>query len=145
MMKRQFFLLCAALLLFSACCASGDHRLPGAEERGRLAAKMVNLSAAVDAYFMDMTTAPQESEDVVLQQATSHDPRLLAPEFAAYALKVQYQNPYAVVLLCSSDGKAIMEDAGCSARLDRQAPADAPCRFTLRVLPGCEVQGADPQ
>ena len=104
-MKRQFFLLCAALLLFSACCTSGDNHLPGAEERGRLAAKMVNLSAAVDAYFMDMTTAPKESDAVVLQQATSHDPRLLAPEFAAYALKVQYQNPYAVVLLCSSDGK----------------------------------------
>jgi hypothetical protein len=135
----------AVLLLFGGGCASNDNRLPGADERGLLSVRMVNLSAAVDAYFMDLPTAPKESDAVVLRQATSHDPRLLAPEFSAYVLKVQYQNPYAVVLLCSADGKAIMEDAGCSARLDRQAPADADCRFTLRVLPGCEVQGADPQ
>lgn len=145
LMKRHFFMMLAVLLLFGGGCASNDSRLPGADERGRLSVRMVNLSAAVDAYFMTLPTAPKESDGVVLQQATSHDPRLLAPEFSAYALKVQYQNPYAVVLLCSHDGKAIMEDAGCSARLDRQAPADADCRFTLRVLPGCEVQGADRQ
>lgn len=144
LMKQQFFMILAVLLLFGGCASNGSH-LPGADERGLLAVKMVNLSAAVDAYFMTMPTAPKESDAVVLRQATSHDPRLLAPEFSAYALKVQYQNPYAVVLLCSTDGKAIMEDAGCSARLDRQAPADADCRFPLRVLPGCNVQGADPQ
>ncbi len=145
LMKQQFFMILAVLLLFGGGCASNGSHLPDADERGLLAVKMVNLSAAVDAYFMTMPTAPKESDAVVLRQATSHDPRLLAPEFSGYALKVQYQNPYAVVLLCSADGKAIMEDAGCSARLDRQAPADADCRFTLRVLPDCNVQGADPQ
>jgi hypothetical protein len=106
---------------------------------------MVNLSTAVDAYFLGLTAPPREGDAVILQRATSHDPHLLAAEFTPYLLKVQYQNPYAVVLLCSREGKAIMEDAGCSARLDRQVQTDAPCQFTLRVLPGCQVQGADPQ
>jgi len=51
-----------------------------------------------------------------------------------------------VLLLCSKNGNyAIMEDAGCSARLDRQVTRVAPCEFTLRVSRGCQVEGADPQ
>ena len=142
-MKRHFFFVLAALLLLNACCTPGNKGLPGDEERGRLSTKMVNLSAAVDASFSGLTAPPQESDAVLLQQATQHDPRLLAADFSSYQLKVQYQNPYAVVLLCSQDGRAIMEDAGCSARLDRQVRSDAPCQFTLRVLQGCQVQGAD--
>jgi hypothetical protein len=144
MIQRHLVLLLSALFLLAACGTTGTDGRPNAEERGRLSTKMVNLSSAVDAYFLGLTEPPQESDEVILQKATSHDPRLLAPEFTPYLLKVQYQNPYAVVLLCSQEGKAIMEDAGCSARLDRQVQTDAPCQFTLRVLPGCQVQGADP-
>jgi hypothetical protein len=142
-MKRQFFLVFAVLLSINACCTPGNKGLPGDEERGRLSTKMVNLSAAVDAYFSGLAAPPQENDAFLLQKATQHDPRLLATDFSSYRLKVQYQNPYAVVLLCSQDGRAIMEDAGCSARLDRQVRSDAPCQFTLRVLQECQVQGAD--
>lgn len=134
-----------AALLLSACNASIDH-LPSDKERGRLSTQMVNLSSAVDTYFADLPKAPTDSDAVILQMATRHDKRLLAPEFEPYVLKVQYQNPYAVLLLCSKDGKwAIMEDAGCSARLDRQIIHRAPCEFTLRVRKGCQVEGADQQ
>jgi hypothetical protein len=107
---------------------------------------MVNLSLAVDTYFESLAEAPFDTVDNILRSATRHDSRLLAPEFAPYIFKTQYQNPYAVLLLCTKDGKqAIMEDAGCSARLDRQVTDAAPCEFTLIVKHGCQVEGADPQ
>lgn len=144
-MKNYTLLSLAAILLLGACAAP-IAAAPDAKERGRLSTKMVNLSSAVDAYFADLPEAPIDSDTAILQNATRHDPRLLAQEFNSYVLKVQYQNPYAVLLLCSKDGKkAIMEDAGCSARLDRQVIDAAPCEFTLHVSQNCQVEGADPQ
>jgi hypothetical protein len=127
-------------------CAAPIIAAPDAEERGRLSTKMVNLSSAVDTYFAGKNEIQADSDATVLQKATSHDKRLLDPIFEPYLLKVQYQNPYAVLLLCSKDGKqAIMEDAGCSARLDRQIIQNLPCEFTLHVSKGCIVEGADSQ
>lgn len=144
MKYRALMGLLAALLL--CACSTPVDSAPSAKERGRLSTQMVNLSSAVDAYFADLSQAPADSDIVILQNATRHDKRLLATEFEPYMLKAQYQNPYAVLLLCSKDGKwAIMEDAGCSARLDRQVIHRAPCEFTLRVRQGCQVEGADPQ
>ncbi len=143
-MKYRILISLVTLLL--CACSTPVDSAPSAKERGRLSTQMVNLSSAVDAYFADLSQAPTDSDAVILQNATHHDKRLLAPEFEPYLLKVQYQNPYAVLLLCSKDGQwAIMEDAGCSARLDRQVMDRAPCEFTLRVKQGCHVEGADLQ
>lgn len=144
-MKRNTLISLAAVLLLVACVTPTDG-VPDAEERGRLSTKMVNLSSAVNTYFSHLSTAPIESDAMILQKATRHDKRLLAREFEPYELKVQYQNQHAVLLLCSRDGtRAIMEDAGCSARLDRQVIHATPCKFTLRVSRTCAVEGADPQ
>lgn len=143
MKYRMVISLVASLL---CACSTAVDSAPSAKERGRLSTQVVNLSSAVDVYFADLSQAPTDSDAVILQKATVHDKRLLAPEFKPYMLKVQYQNPYAVLLLCSKDGQwAIMEDAGCSARLDRQVIHRAPCEFTLHVKQGCHVEGADPQ
>jgi hypothetical protein len=149
-MKHSTLISLAAALLLGACVTStdgaSDDEVLDAQERGRLSTKMVNLSSAVNTYFSDLSEAPTDSDAIILQNATRHDKRLLAPEFEPYVLKVQYQNPYAVLLLCSKSGNhAIMEDAGCSARLDRQVTHVAPCEFTLRVSRGCLVEGADQQ
>lgn len=144
-MKHRILIILSFALLLSACVAP-IAAVPSVEERGILSTKMVNLSSAVDIYFDNLPEAPIDTADNILRNATRHDPRLLAPEFEPYLFKTQYQNPYAVLLLCSKDGKrAIMEDAGCSARLDRQVTDDAPCAFTLVVKHGCQVEGADPQ
>lgn len=144
-MKNCTLISLVVVLLLSACSAPLA-ATPDAKERGILSTKMVNLSSAVDTYFADLSKAPTENDATILQNATHHDKRLLALEFGPYVLKVRYQNPYAVLLLCSKDGnRAIMEDAGCSARLDRQVIYVAPCEFTLRVSQGCQVEGADPQ
>lgn len=144
-MKYSILISLAAAFLLGACVTPTDDS-PDAGERGRLSTKMVNLSSAVNTYFADLPAAPTDSDVTILENATRHDKRLLASEFKPYMLKVQYQNPYAVLLLCSRDGtRAIMEDAGCSARLDRQVTRAAPCEFTLRVSRGCQVEGGDPQ
>ncbi|HEY5993353.1 MAG TPA: hypothetical protein VIU46_02015 [Gallionellaceae bacterium] len=144
-MKLLALISLTAILMLSACCVT-QPTLPDADERGQLSTEMVNLSPAVETYFLDHPRTAAVSDAAILEAATQHDKSLLAPEFQHYLLKVQYQNPYAVVLLCSKDGKrAIMEDAGCSARLDRQVTHPAPCEFTLRVSNGCQVVGADPQ
>jgi hypothetical protein len=144
-MKHLILIILATSMLFGACAAP-IVAAPDAEERGRVSTKMVNLSSAVDTYFSGLSEAPTDNDATILQNATRHDKRLLAPEFEPYLLKVQYQNPYAVLLLCSKDGKrAILEDAGCSARLDRQVTQDVPCEFTLHVSTGCQVEGADLQ
>lgn len=144
-MKNRILVTLVASLLLSAC-VTPINAAPDAEERGHLSTKMVNLSSAVDTYFADLSEAPTDSDATILQNATRHDKRLLAPEFDHFVLKVQYQNPYAVLLLCTKDGNwAILEDAGCSARLDRQVTHVAPCEFTLYVHRGCQVDGANPQ
>jgi hypothetical protein len=144
-MKHNVLISLAAVLLLVACVTPTDGA-PDAKERSRLSTKMVNLSSAVNTYFSHLSRAPIESDGTILQNATRHDKRLLAREFEPYVLKVQYQNQHAVLLLCSSDGtRAIMEDAGCSARLDRQVTHATPCKFTLRVSRSCAVEGADPQ
>jgi len=147
-MKYKTLIKLIPALLLAACVTTTPPTLNGltAEERGILSTHMVNLSSAVDTYFADLPGAPTDSDAIILQKSTQHDSRLLAPKFDHYVLKVQYQNPYAVLLLCSKDEKtAIMEDAGCSARLDRQVTHVAPCEFTLRIGQGCHVEGADPQ
>jgi hypothetical protein len=132
-------------VLLLAACAIPLASAINADERGLLSVKMVNLSSAVDTYFRLLPRDPEGFDDTNLRMSTRHDPSLLE-QFANYVLKTQYQDPYAVVLLCTQDGKqAIMEDAGCSARLDRQVTGDAPCEFTLRVAPECIVEGADQQ
>lgn len=139
-------LISLLIMLVMGACAPTISAAPDDAERGRLSTKMVNLSSAVDTYFFDLPKAPTDDDLTILRNATQHDKRLLAPDFDPYVLKVQYQNPYAVVLLCSKDGsRAIIEDAGCSARLDRQVTHAAPCEFTLRVSQGCSVAGADSQ
>lgn len=132
------------LALLLSACATSIAAGPSGEERGRMSTHMVNLSSAVDAYFAEIPSAPAEDDGTILRKATAYDGRLLAPEFEPYLLKTQYQSPYAVILLCSKDGRqAIMEDAGCSAKVDRQVTSSAPCEFTLQVIEGCHVKGAD--
>lgn len=142
-MKRHISKNLILVLMLSAC-ATSIAAGPSDEERGRLSTHMVNLSSAVDTYFAGLSEVPTDNDADILNKATEHDSRLLAPEFKSYLLKPQYQSPYAVLLLCSKDGRqAIMEDAGCSASIDRQVTYDAPCEFTLHVTEGCLVEGAD--
>ena len=139
--------LSAAAFLFCISCTTGCALLfPATHSRGLLASKMINLSSAVDFYFSELPSAPIAVDDAeLLAAATEHDKLLPASEFKHYQLKVEYQNSHAVLLLCNRDGdRALMEDVGCTARLDRMvSEKDIPCTFTLKVNRDCEVVGGD--
>jgi hypothetical protein len=111
---------------------NSQSNLPHEKDITELANQLINLSSTVQGLV-----SMQEREALILRQRK---------EFAPYQLKVQYQHPYAILLLCTQDGKqALLEDAGCSAKLDRKVRNEAPCEFTLRVKENCQVQGADMQ
>ncbi len=139
-------LLALAMSLLLSACVNGAEGMPKEKERGQLGTAMVNLSQAADMYLSERSEPPKESDAELLRQATRHDPSLMSPAFSNYLLKLRFQQPYTVLLLCTKDGReAIMEDAGCSARLDRQVHDKQPCEFTLQVSAGCRVDGADPK
>lgn len=61
--------------------------------------------------------------------------------FAGHVLRVRCQQGLATMLVCSPDGsRALLQDAGCSLRLDektwKQRP-DSPCEFTLDLATIC--------
>jgi hypothetical protein len=131
-------------LFASACLAANESLSPS--ERGRLGTAMVNLSATVDTVLSERKAPPVGDDLEIIRAAVSYDPSLLTPAFDGYKLRLKWQKSYAVLLLCDREGRfAYMEDAGCSARLDRQAPEGAPCEFALKVLPNCQVEGGDAQ
>lgn len=114
--------------------------LPPEQQAEVLVAQFVNLSAAVEAHFAALPEdAPQTDDAETLRLATAHDPRLLE-DFTGWSLRVRRDGRHALLLLCAKDGShALLEDAGCSARLDRRAESSQPCAFTLRVEDGCRV------
>lgn len=129
--------------LFLPVCANAGDALSDAE-RGRLGTAMVNLSAAVDTVLSERKTPPAGDDLETIRAAVAYDPGLLTPVFDGYKLRLKWQKSYTVLLVCDKDGRvAYMEDAGCSARLDRQAPEGAPCEFALNVRGDCQVEGGD--
>ncbi len=98
------------------------------------ASALTKLSAAAES-AVRYKDAPEDLADrALLEWATSHDPALLAP-FSAYTLKVLRQGRHAIVLVCTEDGAiALLEDAGCTAELDRHRWRDTPdaaCGFSI--------------
>lgn len=104
------------------------------------ASALTKLSAAAES-AVRYKNAPEDLTDrALLQWATTHDPALLAP-FSAYTLKVLRQDHHAVVLVCTEDGTiALLEDAGCTAELDRHRWRDMPgavCGFSIEPRVAC--------
>ena len=127
-----------ALLTFLAACAFAQP--VDSEEMYTKAAALTKLSSAVQAFVRYESVADGMTEGEVLRLATKHDAGLLAP-FSAYQLRVMRQDRHAIVLMCSADGtRGLLEDVGCTARLDKhlwQSPNSEPCEFTLKVSEIC--------
>ncbi|WP_417913799.1 hypothetical protein [Candidatus Electronema sp. JM] len=111
--------------------------LPNEQEQAQLGARLVNLSAAAEGYFSTLPAAPDSSEAEILRKATEHDSSLL-DKLNGYRLRIAYAQKHALLLLCTKDGKqALLEDAGCTASLDRRVREAAPCEFTLKADEVC--------
>lgn len=126
----------AALFLLSGCAVSAADN----ETMYRLGSALTKLSASVQATVYKKVDSTLTDEALLLI-ATQHDPELLVP-FDRYRLRARIDHQHAVVLVCSANAdRALLEDAGCTAKLDRHLWADLdalPCTFTLvleRVCP----------
>ncbi len=131
-------LVCAVVVATMGCASTGQS--PNEETMLIKASALTKLSAAAES-AVRYKDAPEDLTDrALLQWATSHDPALLAP-FSAYTLKVLRQGRHAVVLMCTEDGTiALLEDAGCTAELDRHRWRDTPgavCGFSIEPRVVC--------
>jgi len=132
-MKRLAFLLLTCALVV-ACASNTTER-----DMQFLASALTKVSAAVDATVRYDEPAAALVEDALLQAATAHDETLLQP-FRDMTLRVLREGADSAVLVCeSAAGKALLEDAGCTARLDAQRwqGGDDACAFTLRLQELC--------
>jgi len=113
------------------------------EEMYRLASALTKLSAAVEATVRYENPPAGISEEELLRLATQHDPVLLKP-FESYFVRVLSRDRHAIVLVCTKDKvRGLLEDAGCSARLDVhlwQAQPPKSCNFTVKVEDVCAAQ-----
>jgi len=112
------------------------------EEMMTSAAAVTKVSAAVEANLRYGAPSDTVSDREFLAQSVAHDPGLLAP-LSAYQVKTARQGGHTAILMCSQDGAiALLEDAGCTAAMDRHRWRDDPksrCVFTIDLARLCSA------
>lgn len=140
-MKRRILTVVLPVLLFVGCASVITDEN---EKMYILASALTKLSSAVESTVRYKSPPEATSDDGLLAMATRHDPQLLTP-FAPYQLKVLREERHAIVLVCTRDGKkALLEDAGCTAKFDVylwQMTPPKSCAFTLSVQEVCAASG----
>jgi hypothetical protein len=134
--KSILILLFLVITTGCTCCIASD-----AEDNYTLGSALTKLSAAVESSVQYDAPPPGMKDLELLQFSTKHDPKLLEP-FSEYLLKTLVQNGHAIVLVCDRLGtKAILEDAGCTSVLDRNAwkgNIENPCDFVVNLAEVCQ-------
>lgn len=133
------------MLVFPACAF-----VNGAGESERmlvLGSALTKLSAAAESTERYKHPPENVSCEKFFELATRHDPSLLTP-FSDHALRVSRRDRHAVILVCTRDKtRALLEDAGCTARLDRhlwEGTEALPCEFTLKMEDVCKALEQSP-
>jgi hypothetical protein len=127
-----------ALVVFSGCSVNGQDA--NNEEMLIKASALTKVAKAV-ASAVEFRDAPAHlSEGELLRFAAQHDPEMLEP-FRDYVLRVRRAGNATSVLLCSHDRRTgLIEDSGCSAKVDvhlwRRSPRP-PCEFQLDLAATC--------
>lgn len=124
------------LLLFGCACA----QVRSETKINELGSALTKLSSSVESTVRYKGMGADLPDDKLLILSTKHDPGLLEP-FQGYTLRVLRQNGHTAVLVCTEDGlAALLEDAGCTARMDQHRWRDRPvppCEFTLDLDKVC--------
>jgi hypothetical protein len=130
------WIVVASLTLSLVACALQ----PSEREMNYLASALTKVSAAVDATARYRRSADGLSDTQLLQAATAQDPSLMKP-FEGFTVRVLREGRDSAVLVCKANGGApLLEDAGCTTRMDvhrwSQAASDL-CEFTMDVKQVC--------
>lgn len=130
-------------VVLTACTTPG--RTQALDEESLLvAASALNKVAAAVESAVRFKSAPKGlSEEELKRFATQHDPAMLEP-LRGFLVRVRRVGMYSSVLACTRDGRTgLMEDAGCTARLDarfwNRTPPTA-CEFQLELEKTCATQ-----
>jgi len=136
-MKTARLSLSIVILLLFGCASS---QAWSEKEMNELGSALTKLSSSVESTVRYKGMGADLPDDKLLILSTKHDPGLLEP-FQGYALRVLRQNGHTAVLVCTEDGlAALLEDAGCTARMDQhhwKARPVPPCEFTLDLAKVC--------
>jgi hypothetical protein len=126
--------------VLAGCSTLAPEKQYSQEEMMSAAVALSKVSAAAEANLRYGSSSANISDDTFLAQSVAHDPELLKP-LASYQVKSMRQDGHAILLLCSQDGTtALLEDAGCSAALDRHRWRDSPrsrCAFSIDAAQLC--------
>jgi hypothetical protein len=110
-------------------------------EMYQLASRLTKLSAVVESTCFYKNPPSNTVDQALLGIATAHDTTLLEP-FVDFKLRAECKQQHGFVLVCSKDGdRGLLEDAGCSGKLDGHLWKDHKkrCEFTLSVQAICDV------
>lgn len=133
-------LILALVLVLSGCAMLPSGSKVSEAEMMTAAAALTKVSAATEANLRYGSSTEMLSDADFLAQSVAHDPGLLLP-LSAYQIKSMRTDVYSAILLCTQDGaKALLEDAGCTAALDRHRWRDDPgssCAFTVELKRLC--------
>lgn len=128
-------LLICALASTLTSCAAQDTRQMYAK-----ASALTKLSAAVEATVLYKNPSPALTDNELLHLSTVGDSALFQ-EFDIFSLRVHKASNAVIVLVCNLEGTvALLEDASCTAKLDRHHWRDltsAQCEFTLNAAETC--------
>jgi hypothetical protein len=105
------------------------------------ASALTKVSAAVDSTVRYTSGLEQANGAQLLALSTDHDSALMEP-FKNFSVLVRRVGSYSEVLVCEPDGsRGLLEDAGCTAKLDKHLWRDNPpalCQFTLDLEAVCK-------
>ncbi len=129
------------VLVAAWACAGPARDLALTDEQLLIKASALTKVAAALESAVRFKGAPERlSEEELKDFATRHDPGLLEP-FRSFTVRVRRQGPNSSVLLCTADGRTgLIEDAGCTARVDARLWEREPqvgCEFALDLEAVC--------
>lgn len=128
----------ALIFIFSGCAFGGG----GAHAAKELGLPLLRLTSAVDGVCERPDVygfALGGSGEELIRLAVGDDPSLLVP-FGGLVVKAKCEKNHSIVLVCDSEGKmTLMEDAGCTIKIDYRAeePARA-CEFSIQAEAVCK-------
>lgn len=136
MLKRLFLVLAIPLYALPGCSVTNGEE----QTMYELASALTKLTAAVESAVRYKNADPNLQDQALLEFATRHDRHLLHP-FDGYQLRARADGRHGITMVCTPEGyRALLEDAGCTARLDRhvwQEPSPQPCRIMLSASRVC--------
>jgi hypothetical protein len=131
-------LIVALIFIFSGC-AFGGGGVHAAQELGppllRLTSAVEGVCERPDVYGFPLGGSGEE----LIRLAVGDDPSLLVP-FDGLVVKAKCEKNHGIVLVCDSEGKmTLMEDAGCTIKIDHRAeePVRA-CEFSIHIEAVCK-------